>query len=216
MAHWYLAIVHFTLRGYIQPIWVSRDNPFLRKADCLSKGIDSDNWEIAASDYAHLEARFGPFSIDLFATSSNAKCSRFYSRSFEDGTFGVDAFAQNWEGECAYIALPVSLVMRTIRKAALAKMNGILIVPLWKGAKFWTFAYRDGVHLNGLFAEMHLVRMTTVSWEISPKERIGGKEMQFIVLVFNSAGVGQTDSEWLPGKGRCFRVLFGKDCKVCG
>jgi hypothetical protein len=28
----------------IQPIWVSRDNPFLQKADCLSKGIDSDNW----------------------------------------------------------------------------------------------------------------------------------------------------------------------------
>jgi hypothetical protein len=65
--------------------------------------------------------------------------------------------------------------MRTIRKAALAKMNGILIVPLWKGAKFWTFAYRDGVHLNGLFAKMHLVRMTTVSWEISPKYGISGK-----------------------------------------
>jgi hypothetical protein len=200
----------------IQPIWVSRDNPFLQKADCLSKGIDSDNWEIADTDYAHLEERFGPFSIDLFATSSNAKCSRFYSRSFEDGTFGVDAFAQNWAGECAYAAPPVSLVMRTICKVALAKMNRILIVPLWKGAKFWTFAYRDGVHLNGLFAEMHLVRMTTVSWAISPKDRIGGKEMQFIVLEFNSARVGQTDSESLPGKGRCFRVLFGKDCKVCG
>jgi hypothetical protein len=165
----------------------------------LSKGIDSDNWEIASTDYAHFEAHFGPFSVDLFPTSSNAKCSRFYLRSFEDRTFGVDAFAQNWEGECAYVAPPLSLVTRTIRKAALAKMNGILIVPLWKGAKFWTFAYRDRVHLNGLFAEMHLVRMTTVSWEISPKDRIGGKEMQS-----------------LPGKGRCFRVLFGKDCKVCG
>jgi hypothetical protein len=85
----------------IQPIWVSRDNPFLQKADCLSKGINSDNWAIAAMDYAHLEARFGPFSVDLFATSSNAKCSRFYLRSFKDGTFGVDAFAQSWEGECA-------------------------------------------------------------------------------------------------------------------
>jgi hypothetical protein len=28
----------------IQPIWVGRDNPVLQKADCLSKGIDSDNW----------------------------------------------------------------------------------------------------------------------------------------------------------------------------
>jgi hypothetical protein len=159
----------------IQPIWVSRDNPFLQKADCLSKGIDSNKREIASADYAHLEARLGPFSVDLFATCLNAKCSRFYSRSFEDGTVGVDAFAQSWEGECAYIAPLVSLIMLTICKAALAKMNGILIVPLWKGAKFWTFAYRDGVHLNGLFAEMHLVRMTTLSWDISPIDRTGGK-----------------------------------------
>jgi hypothetical protein len=27
----------------IQPIWVSRDNPFLMKADAISKGIDTNN-----------------------------------------------------------------------------------------------------------------------------------------------------------------------------
>jgi hypothetical protein len=27
----------------LQPIWVSRDNPFLLKADVISKGIDTDN-----------------------------------------------------------------------------------------------------------------------------------------------------------------------------
>jgi hypothetical protein len=201
------------LKFDVQPIWVSRDNPFLQKADCLSKGIDSDNWEITESDYVQLSARFGPFSIDLFATSANAKCERFYSKSFEGGTLGVDSFAQKWAGECAYAAPPVSFVMRTIRKAATVNMSRVLLVPLWKGAKFWTFAFRDGVHLIGIFSEMHLVRMTTVAWEISPRDRIGGKELQFLVLVFREERNTLQDLESEPGKGRCFRVLFGKECK---
>jgi hypothetical protein len=72
----------------LQPVWVSRDNPFLLKADAISKGVDTDNWEVSRSDYDELNAFFGPFSIDLFATCDNAKATRFYSRSWEIGTRG--------------------------------------------------------------------------------------------------------------------------------
>jgi hypothetical protein len=77
----------------VQLILVSRDNPFLQKADCLSKGIDLDNWSVEVLDFSHLEARFGPFTVNLFATCKNKKCERFYSRSFEKGSYGTDAFA---------------------------------------------------------------------------------------------------------------------------
>jgi hypothetical protein len=59
----------------LQPVWVSRDNPFLLKADSNRKGIDTDNWEVSRSDYDHLNALFGPFSIDLFATCDKAKAT---------------------------------------------------------------------------------------------------------------------------------------------
>jgi hypothetical protein len=81
------------------PIWVSRDNPFLLKAEAISKGIDTDIWEITGDNVAHLSALFGPFTVDLFATRQNAKCERFYSRSWEEGSAGVDAFAWDWAGE---------------------------------------------------------------------------------------------------------------------
>jgi hypothetical protein len=126
------------LKYDVHPIWVSQDNPFLQKADCLSKGIDSDNWSVGAEDFSNLEVRYGPFTIDLFATCENKKTERFYSRSFERGNTGTDAFAQKWDGECAYAAPPVTFVMRTIRKTAVSKMRGVIIVPLWKGTKFWT------------------------------------------------------------------------------
>jgi hypothetical protein len=88
----------------LQPVWISRDNPFLLKADAISKGVDTDNWEVSRADYDHLNLLFGPFSINLFATSDNAKAARFYSRSWEMGTQGVDSFTQNWQGERAYAA----------------------------------------------------------------------------------------------------------------
>jgi hypothetical protein len=36
------------LKYDVHPIWVSRDNPFLQKANCLSKGINTDNWRVGA------------------------------------------------------------------------------------------------------------------------------------------------------------------------
>jgi hypothetical protein len=94
-----------SLKLDIQPIWVSRDNPFLLKADAISKGVDTDNWEIAILDFDHLSTLKCPFSVDLFATKDNAKNARFYSRTFEGGSLGVDAFAHSWSGECVFAAL---------------------------------------------------------------------------------------------------------------
>jgi hypothetical protein len=45
-------------------------------------------------------------------------------------------FRKDGDGECIYAALSVTFDMRTIRKAAISDLNGIIIVPLWKGAPF--------------------------------------------------------------------------------
>jgi hypothetical protein len=135
----------------LQPIWVSRDNPFLLKADTISKGIYTDNWGVTGDNVAHLLALFGMFTMDLLAIKLNMKCKRFFSRSWEEGSAGVNAFAWDWSGECIYAAPPVTLVLRLIKKAAASVCSGVLIIPLWKNAKFWTFCFLDGVHLNSMF-----------------------------------------------------------------
>jgi hypothetical protein len=192
-----------TLLLDLQLAWVSRDNPFLQKADAISKGIDTDNWEVSRADYDHLNVLFGPFLIDLFATCDNAKATLFYSRSWEMGNQGVDSFAQNWQGECAYAAPPVSLVMRTICKVAITVMSGILIIPLWKNAKFWTFTFRDGIHLNAMFDSVQIVRMHTLAWEFSKKDVIGGKEIRFLAIKIGSVR-GPQALESQSGKNICF------------
>jgi hypothetical protein len=91
--------------------------------------------------------------------------------------------------------------MRTIRKMAITVIKGVLIIPLWKNGKMWTFAFRDGIHLNAMFDFVQIMRMHTRAWEFSKKDVIGGKEIQF--LVFNLGNVrGEQALELLLGTGR--------------
>jgi hypothetical protein len=50
----------------------------------------------------------------------------------------VDAFAFEWVGEMAYMAPPVSLVSRCISKIVITRMSGLLLIQLWRSAKFWS------------------------------------------------------------------------------
>jgi hypothetical protein len=53
-------------------------------------------------------------------------------------------------------------------------MTGILIIPLWKNAKFWTFAFRDVTHLKQMFEGVQIVRLHTFAWEFARKDVIEG------------------------------------------
>jgi hypothetical protein len=191
------------LQFSFEPVWVSRDNQFLQKADALSKGIDSDK-AISGADFNDLAVRLGPFTVDLFATGLNAICNRFYTQSAEEGSRGVDAFTQRWEGEHVYAAPLVSLALRTIRNAADVILGGVLIVSLWKSAKYWTLAFDGGRQLNPVFAGMQIVRMRALAWEITARDSPLGRELQFLVLCLK---VGKVERllESPRGEGRCFR-----------
>jgi hypothetical protein len=108
----------------------------------------------------------------------------------------------------------VSLVMRTIRKAALVKLSGLLILPLWKNSKFWTYAFRDGIHLNAMFDSVQIVRMHARAWELIRRDAVGGREIQFLCMKFGRSH-GSDALESLKGPKRCFRGLYGKVCEDC-
>jgi hypothetical protein len=198
----------------LRPIWVSRDHHFLQRADARSKSIDTDNWEVGSADFDYLFKTFGPFTVDLFASSSNFKVERFFSFTYEDGSSGVDAFAYDWVGEMAYAAPPVSLLSRVLRKLAVTRMTGLLLVPLWKSAKFWSYCFPDGRHLCDVFSSMSRVRLRTVNWDISPnpKDLLGNSCVSFLALKIDSSGSSALESSIAPS--RCLRILFGKTC-IC-
>jgi hypothetical protein len=196
----------------LQPIWVSRDDPRIQRADAMTKEINSDDWSIHEDSFRELERWAGPFTVDLFANAENRKLDRFFSYSYSELCSGVDAMVHSWSGEVVYCAPPISMILRVVRKLEKSRAKGVLLVPLWRGAKFWLHAFPDGRHLSGLFTEMKKMRIRTESWSVSPKDCFGGKLVYFLALRIQGTGIGFQES--VVAKGRCFSRLFDKDC-VC-
>jgi hypothetical protein len=132
----------------LNAIWVSRSDPRFQKADALTKQVNSDDWSVHPDAFVTLQQWFGVFSIDMFASPENFKVARY---SFSADSAGVDAFSMSWEGENAYCAPPIALILRAIRKIEVSKMKGVLLIPLWRGTRFWLHAFPDGRHLGGVF-----------------------------------------------------------------
>ncbi|XP_063979898.1 uncharacterized protein LOC135163921 [Diachasmimorpha longicaudata] len=73
------------------------------EADRASRILNIDTeWELNKKIFKEISQKFGPFSIDLFASESNRKCDRFCSRFPSPGTCTVDAFTIPWRTERGY------------------------------------------------------------------------------------------------------------------
>ena len=124
--------------------WVPRSlNEY---ADSLSRVIDFDNWSVSAAFFDHVCSPFGPFTVDRFASPDSAKCARFYSKFWCPGAEGVDAFSVDWAGENNWLVPPVYLISRVIFHLEVCSARGVLVVPKWPSAVFWSIIFPVGGH----------------------------------------------------------------------
>ena len=103
--------------------------------------------------FTQLKQLWGPHSIDRFASSYNAKLSRFNSRFLQLGTEAVDAFTQGWSSENNWLVPPISLIGRLLSHMHESKAFGTLIVPMWKSSYFWPLLCSDDVHFSSFLAD---------------------------------------------------------------
>ena len=61
--------------------------------------IDYDDWYINHEVYKWLDTKWGPHTVDWFATCYNAQVERFNSRYACPGSEAVDAFTVDWSME---------------------------------------------------------------------------------------------------------------------
>jgi len=100
-------------------------------ADAQSRLNDTETeWSLSSSAFSVIQDRFGPFDVDLFASSSNHKCLRFISWKPDPFACGIDAFTLNWNKLHFYAFPPFSLIIRTLQKIKHDKSQGLLVVPL--------------------------------------------------------------------------------------
>jgi hypothetical protein len=179
----------------------------------MTKQVNTDDWSIHPEAFGTLQQWFGKFSVDLFASPENFKVAIYYLYAFSADSAGVDAFSMSWEGEKAYCAPPIALILRTIRKIEVTKMTRVLLIPLWRKARFWLHAFPDGRHLGGVFRSFSQLKAKTRSWGTTHKDAFAGKWVFFLALEIDSRGDGSSLVS-VVSPSRCFGSLFVKGC-IC-
>ncbi|KYN12101.1 hypothetical protein ALC57_15737, partial [Trachymyrmex cornetzi] len=101
-------------------------------ADAHSRIIsDETEWSLSQIHFNKIEENFGPFDIDLFASSINTKCVRFVSWVPDPEALAVDAFSLDWSKFYFYAFPPFILILRVLHKIILDRAEGIMVVPRW-------------------------------------------------------------------------------------
>jgi hypothetical protein len=120
----------------LQPEWLPREeNEF---ADYLSKIRDVDDFGLATPVFEYVQSLYGPFSVDRFASSHNAKLPRFDSFYWCPGAAACNIFSQDWgSSQISYCFPPPHLVARTLQHALACRARIVLIALGWRLAWWW-------------------------------------------------------------------------------
>ena len=95
----------------------------------FSKVIDFDDYSVHDYVFKQLEQLWGPDSIDRFASSCNAKLSRFNFRFLQLGTEAVDAFTQDWSSENNWLVPRISLIGKLLPQGMNPKQSVLSLCP---------------------------------------------------------------------------------------
>lgn len=106
-------------------------------ADRLSREHDSTDWTLSSPAFDRLQARYGPHTVDLFASDKTARCHRFYSRWLCPRTLGTNAFAHAWTDENAWANPPFHLVGAVVNQALSTGATVTLVAPEWRAQQWW-------------------------------------------------------------------------------
>ena len=116
--------------------WIPREDN--AEADALSKWVDSDDVMLNPDVFSCIADRFGPLTVDVFASPDSAQLPVFFSRLHTVGAAGVDALALPWP-DGSWINPPYALLSRVVRRCLLQTFSGVLLVPVWPSAPWWFF-----------------------------------------------------------------------------
>ena len=150
------------LRSYsiqIEPVWVSREEGIIKYADIGSRDFHADDISIDDQSFEEAVQVFGNFTVDCFASASNAKCQKFFTRKDVPGSAGIDFFMQSLsQNDNHWIFPPIGKLCQAVLHLFEQKVSGVVLVPVWPRASFFSFFFPDGMHLASWVTEVKWIR----------------------------------------------------------
>ena len=103
------------------------------------------------------------------------------------GTFGIDAFSHCWDDEIAWICPPIKEITRVIRKLRTTRITGVLFVPEWRTADYWTEIFDSNGRLLWPFTHVETYKPFIIQETYDRRSPFAGRtKFNFLEIVFNS------------------------------
>ena len=112
-------------------------------ADLGSRKNRSDDYGLAPLCLSKLLANSPKVTVDAMASSSNAICSKFFSKYSSLNSQGVVSSQFLDQHEFYLVFPPVSMAVSTLRF-----FEGIFIIPLWPTSSWFNTIFEDGAHCS--------------------------------------------------------------------
>ena len=109
----------------MEAVWKSREDGVIEYADRGSRDFHPDDISLDFDSMVKIYSSFGTFDIDTFATDSNKKALRFFSRMDVPGSSGTNFFHQRWDkvlqislmGAIVAASTPETRISASLRRA---------------------------------------------------------------------------------------------------
>jgi hypothetical protein len=132
-------------------LWLPRE--LNEWADKLSKDLDEDDWSLEPRYWNIIQARFGPFTCDMFASDENALLEQFCAYYWCPGVTYVDCFSGLWNKGNLWFHPNPRDVGEVLKKVKLDQARGALLLPVWPGAIWWRLLCPDGRHFTNMVTD---------------------------------------------------------------
>jgi len=132
--------------------WHPRTEAAQVQADTWSKEVDGSEWVLNPLVFEWVlespELHRRRPTLDAFASTNNAKAALFYSKTYCEGTLGIDGLVQSWKPAQAGEERPLVWANGSfremgeiIRKVAQEKVDCLLVYPDWP--RYWRTMLTD-------------------------------------------------------------------------
>ena len=112
------------------------------RADELSRLNPSTEWSLHPTTFTQLEMRWGPHTVDRFATDKNHQLPRYNSRFYDPKAEATDAMLQTWTRENNFVNPPFRMIPQILNKIYQEQCDATLIAPLWPSAPWFPLLLR--------------------------------------------------------------------------
>ena len=158
------------------------------QADALSRGSPHDELALRPDAFRRLERRFGPHTVDRYASAANAQLARFNTLLPEAGGEAALALSQRWDGENSYVFPPPSELPRIAQLLYESPgASATLVVPYWPAQAWFQQLLELAVH-----AETHALAAVAMlpGWlHGSARTALSGAMLSFIRVEGRPAGI---------------------------